>query len=203
MPSERPTEGFAAKVRELREIMDPEAELDDVANVIHWLQAEPKSDPGRIGIWGTSFGGGMAVYTAARDRRIKAVHAQMVPLDIRALDPLGYRDGTKRARGELDYPKPGIVAVSGLRGAPIAEHFLSFSPAGAMNLRPDCAIQIVLAGKDELFDIRSSIAAYEAFRGTDKNLVVLPDATHYDAYTRAREEVQRLAIAWFDRHLKP
>jgi len=112
-------------------------------------------------------------------------------------------DLTDGARGELDYPKPGVVAVSGLRGAPIAEHFLSFSPAGAMNLRPDCAIQIVLAGKDELFDIRSSIAAYEAFRGTNKNLVILPDATHYDAYTREREQVQGLAIAWFDRHLKP
>ena len=203
MPAERSAAGFTARVRELREIMDPPAELDDLANVIHWLQAEPRADAGRLGIWGTSFGGGMAVYAAGRDRRVKAVHAQMVPLDIRALDSSGYRDGTKRARGELGYPEPGSVAVGGLRGAPIAERFLSFSPASAMNLNPDCAIQIVLAAKDELFDIRPSIAAYEAFTGANKNLVVLPDATHYDAYTRAREQVKSLAMTWFDMHLKP
>jgi pimeloyl-ACP methyl ester carboxylesterase len=203
LPQERPAAGFTARVRELREVMDPSAELDDLANVIHWLQAEPRADSGRLGIWGTSFGGAMAVYAAGRDRRVKAVHAQMVPLDVRALDPVGYRDGTKRARGELGYPEPGVVAVSGLRGAPIAEHFLAFSPAGAMNLNSGCAVQIVLAGKDELFDIGASIAAWEAFTGTDKNLVVIADATHYDAYTTAREQVRRLALAWFDRHLKP
>ena len=28
------------------------------------------------------------------------------------------------------------------------------------------------------------------------------DATHYDAYTRARAEVLKLALAWFERQLK-
>jgi uncharacterized protein len=203
MPGEKPGDVFTAKVRELREVVDPPAELDDLANVIHWLQAEPQADPARLGIWGTSFGGGMAVVAAARDRRVKAVHAQMAPLELRGLDRLGRHDGTMRARGELGWPDPGVVVVSGLKGAPIAEHFLAFSPAAAMNLNPDCALQLVLAGKDELFDIRASIAAYDAFEGTKKNLVVLPDATHYDAYTRARAEVLKLALAWFERQLKP
>jgi len=144
----------------------------------------------------------MAVAAAARDRRVKAVHAQMAPLELRGLDRLGQHDGTMRARGELGWPDPGLVVVSGLKGAPIAEHFLAFSPATAMNLNPDCAVQLVLAGKDELFDIRTSIAAYDAVEGTKKNLVVLPDATHYDAYTRARAEVLKLALAWFERQLK-
>src|SRR5262249_14531012 len=112
--------GFGGGGGELGEIRAPPAELDDLANVIHWLQAEPRADAGRLGIWGTSFGGGMAVYAAGRDRRVKAVHAQMVPLDIRALDSSGYRDGTKRARGELGYPEPGSVAVGGRRGARMA-----------------------------------------------------------------------------------
>jgi pimeloyl-ACP methyl ester carboxylesterase len=202
MPGEKQGGVFTAKVRELREVMDPSAELDDLANVIHWLQAEPQADPARLGIWGTSFGGGLAVVAAARDRRVKAVHAQMAPLELRGLDRLGRHDGTMRARGELAWPDPGLVVVSGLRGAPIAEHFLAFSPAAAMNLNPAYALQLVLAGKDELFDIRGSIAAYDAFEGT-KNLVVLPDATHYDAYTRARAEVLKLALAWFERQLKP
>jgi alpha/beta superfamily hydrolase len=203
LPAERPAGPFTARVRELREVMDPPAELEDLANVLHWLQAEPQVEVNRIALWGTSFGGGMAIAAAGRDRRVRAVHAQMVPLDIRALDQVGYREGTRRARGELEWPQPGIVAVNGLKGAPIAEHFLNFSPAAALDLNRDCAVQIVLAGKDELFDIRGSIAAYEAFKGPKKNLVVLPEATHYDAYTRARPEVLRLATVWFERQLKP
>jgi hypothetical protein len=73
------------------------------------------------------------------------------------------------ARGELGYPKPGLVVVSGLKGAPIAEHFLRYSPAQAMNLAPECAFQIVLAGKEELFDTRPVIAASEGFEGAKKN----------------------------------
>jgi uncharacterized protein len=128
-PTQRPGNRFTAEVIELREILDPLAEVTDLSNVIHWVQAEPQSDTSRIGIWGTSFGGGIAAYVAGHDHRVKALHAQVAPLELRALDPLGYQDGTKRARGELGYPKPGIVVVSGLRGAPIAEHFLPYSPS--------------------------------------------------------------------------
>jgi hypothetical protein len=57
------------------------------------------------------------------------------------------------ARGELGYPKPGEVVAS-LRGAPIRDHFLWCSPADAMILAPDCAVQIVLAGNEGLRGIR-------------------------------------------------
>ena len=202
-PSERARNRFTAEVVELREIVDPLAEAADLSNVVHWLQAEPQSDTGRIGIWGTSFGGGLAVYVAGHDRRVKAVHAQVAPLVLRGLDPLGYQDGTKRARGELGYPEPGVVAVSGLPGAPIAENFLPYSPVQAMSLAPNCAIQIVLAAKEELFDIRPIVTAYENFKGAQKNLVVIPEISHYDIYGKARAEAHQLALAWFDKHLKP
>lgn len=201
-PAERPGNRFTAEVIELREILDPLAEVTDLSNVIHWVQAEAQSDTSRIGIWGTSFGGGIAAYVAGHDHRVKALHAQVVPLELRALDRLGYQDGTKRARGELGYPKPGMVVVSGLRGAPIAEHFLSYSPSQAMSLALECAIQIVLAGKEELFDIRPTIGAYESFNGTRKNLVIIPDIGHYDVYGKARDEARQLALAWFDENLK-
>lgn len=201
-PTERPGNRFTAEVVELREILDPLAEVEDLSNVIHWVQAEPQSDTSRIGLWGTSFGGGIAAYVAGHDHRVKALHAQVAPLELRALDRLGYQDGTKRARGELGYPKPGLVVVSGLRGAPIAEHFLGYSPAQAMSLASDCAIQIVLAGKEELFDILPVIAAYEGFNGSKKNLITIPDVGHYDLYGKARDQARRLALAWFDKYLR-
>lgn len=201
-PAERHGNRFTAEVVELREIRDPLADVEDLFNVVHWVQAEPQSDTSRIGIWGTSFGGGIAAYVAGFDRRIKAIHAQVAPLELRALDRLGYSDGTKRARGELEYPKPGLVVVSGLLGAPIAEHFIRYSPAQTLMAAPDCAVQIVLAGKEELFDTRPVVAAYENFRGTKKNLVTIPDIGHYDIYGTARDEADRLAIACFDKNLK-
>jgi pimeloyl-ACP methyl ester carboxylesterase len=201
-PVERPGNRFSAEVIELREILDPLAEVEDLFNVVHWLQAEPQSDTSRIGLWGTSFGGGVAAYVAAYDHRIKALHAQVAPLELRGLDQFGYQDGTKRARGELGYPKPGLVVVSGLHGAPITEHFLRYSPAQALVLAPECAVQIVLAGKEELFDLRPVIAGYDGLKGAKKKLVTIPEASHYDVYGKVREEVRRLALTWFDEHLK-
>ena len=200
-PAERPNR-FLAEVIAVREILDPLAEVEDLANVVHWVQAEPQSDASRIGLWGTSFGGGIAAYVACYDHRIKALHAQVAPLELHALDQIGYRDGTRRARGELGFPAPGLVAVSGLRGAPIAEHFLRYAPAQILNLAPDCAVQIVLAGKEELFDVGPVIAAHASFQGANKNLVVIPDAGHYDLYGKARAAARRLALQWFDRYLR-
>ena len=49
------------------------------------------------------FGGSIAAAVAGYDHRIRAVHAQVVPLELRVLDRAGYAEGTKRARGELGY----------------------------------------------------------------------------------------------------
>lgn len=53
----------------------PHDHVEDFRNAISWLQGRDDVDPQRIGIWGTSFGGGVVMMTAARDRRVKAVVA--------------------------------------------------------------------------------------------------------------------------------
>jgi dipeptidyl aminopeptidase/acylaminoacyl peptidase len=35
-----------------------------------------------------------------------------------------------------------------------------------------------------------------------KKLVTIPGITHYGIYREAREQATKLAIAWFDEHLK-
>jgi pimeloyl-ACP methyl ester carboxylesterase len=202
VPAERSGNRFTAEVTELREVMDPLAEAADLANVIHWVQAEPSSDTNRIGLWGSSFGGGLATYVAGHDHRVKAIHTQVVPLELRQLDSAGYREGTKRARGQILYPKPGVVAVVGLRGAPITEHFLTYSPLQSIRMAPDCAIQLILAGKEQLFDIQPIIKDFNSLQNPKKNLIVMPDISHYDIYGKARAESLQLALAWFDKYLK-
>lgn len=55
----------------------PLEQIDDIRNAITYLQQQPEVDPERIGLWGTSFGGGHAPYTAGIDPRVKAVVGQV------------------------------------------------------------------------------------------------------------------------------
>jgi len=55
----------------------PFEQVDDIRNAITFLQAQPEVDPERIGLWGTSYGGGHAPYTAGVDSRVKAVVGQV------------------------------------------------------------------------------------------------------------------------------
>jgi dipeptidyl aminopeptidase/acylaminoacyl peptidase len=51
----------------------PDEQVEDARNAITCLQAQPGVDRGRIGLFGTSFGGGIAVAAAARDARARLV----------------------------------------------------------------------------------------------------------------------------------
>lgn len=55
----------------------PLEQIDDVRNAISFVETLPEVDPARIGLWGTSFGGANAPYTAALDTRVKAVVGQV------------------------------------------------------------------------------------------------------------------------------
>lgn len=55
----------------------PLEQVDDIRNAISFVETLPEVDPERIGLWGTSFGGANAPYTAAVDNRIKAVVGQV------------------------------------------------------------------------------------------------------------------------------
>ena len=54
----------------------PLQETEDFKSAIDWLETQPGVDPKRIGIWGTSFGAGIATHVAAYDIRVKACVAQ-------------------------------------------------------------------------------------------------------------------------------
>ena len=55
----------------------PLEQIDDIRNTISFVETLPEVDPERIGLWGTSFGGGHAPYAAAIDTRIKAAVGQV------------------------------------------------------------------------------------------------------------------------------
>jgi hypothetical protein len=55
----------------------PLEQVDDIRNALTFLQAQPQVDPDRLGLWGTSYGGGHAPYVAGVDARVKAVVGQV------------------------------------------------------------------------------------------------------------------------------
>jgi uncharacterized protein len=69
----------------------PAEQVEDVRNALTWLGSQNEVDPERIGLWGSSFGGGIVIYTATFDRRVKAVVAQVTalasPMARQALNP--------------------------------------------------------------------------------------------------------------------
>src|SRR5712691_4471569 len=68
---------FGESEGEPRGQLFPLNESEDYRNAISYLETRDEIDPARIGIWGTSFGGAMVIYTGAVDRRAKAVGAQV------------------------------------------------------------------------------------------------------------------------------
>lgn len=59
----------------------PMQEVEDVRAALDWLEARPGIDPNRLGLWGTSFGGGIMTHVAAYDIRVRATVAQAPILD--------------------------------------------------------------------------------------------------------------------------
>jgi dienelactone hydrolase len=55
----------------------PMEQVEDARNAITFLGAQPDVDRGRIGIFGTSFGGGIAIVAAGLDPRARAVVSNM------------------------------------------------------------------------------------------------------------------------------
>jgi dienelactone hydrolase len=69
-PHTIPFRYFGDSEGEPRSQLFPLHQVEDVRNAITWLSSQPEVDPQRIGIWGTSYGGGIVV---TFDRRIRAV----------------------------------------------------------------------------------------------------------------------------------
>jgi uncharacterized protein len=65
------------RARAIRMTVNPPDQIRDITNCLDFLEGEPQVDAARIGLWGTSFGGGHVSFMAAHDPRVKAIVAQV------------------------------------------------------------------------------------------------------------------------------
>ncbi|GAB3617708.1 alpha/beta hydrolase [Okibacterium endophyticum] len=64
-----------------RQQVDPWLQVRGISDAITHLQRMEGVDPSRIGVWGSSYGGGNAIVAGATDKRIRAVAAQVPAID--------------------------------------------------------------------------------------------------------------------------
>ncbi|HEX9890006.1 MAG TPA: alpha/beta fold hydrolase [Nitriliruptorales bacterium] len=195
------------RARVVREVVDPVAQALDVRNALDFLSGEEQVDADRIGLWGSSYGGGLVVWTAAHDLRVKAVVTQVasfgVPADPEFLDFADLR-GRQRARGDLEWAVPqGIDPTEGLNGTPDYAKWRSYqvwdvapwvrAPTLVIDADEENFVDVTEHGQRIVELIRPNAPVrYERF-----------PCGHFDIYEQYREPATDLAVAWFREHLGP
>ncbi len=202
-------DGFiTVRGKPVREIVDPLDQNRDINNALDFLIEEPTVDPSRVGLWGSSFGGGHALYVAGHDPRIKAVVSQ-VPGMGPAPDERGFaapapqvqRLASAMARGEIfAIPRPKEQPES-LKGIGDFRTMWRYLPrVAARNVRVPT---LIIDQEHEEYGGRenSGLAAKNAIPSTTIVKYHVFPGTHYDIYEKNYRESAKMARDWFTEHL--
>ncbi|MFN0075528.1 MAG: alpha/beta fold hydrolase [Prosthecobacter sp.] len=211
-PQPKPDEKgeLTLKVKALRWQMNYTDQTEDIRAAISFLAGEPSVDPQRIGIMGSSYGGGLVTYMAGTDPRVKCVVAQVPGLGgaRTAAQTAAFRLHTQQARGEIE-PVPletgkmtgKMEKYSNMRTN--AAKSIGFSALEAAAKIAVPALFVVaeneeLSNNDTVAEVQRQIAA----RGVPSKYHVIKGITHYGIYREGFQEASTLEIAWFEEHLK-
>ncbi|HYA36277.1 MAG TPA: alpha/beta fold hydrolase [Candidatus Binataceae bacterium] len=204
-------DGFiTVRGKPVREMVDPIDQNRDINNALDYLIAEPSVDPDRIGLWGSSFGGGHVIYVAGHDPRIKVVVSQVPgmgpPTDEHGFaspGPLVQKLSSDMARGEIQsIPRPKEQPES-LKGIGDFRTMWRYLPrVAAAHIRVPT---LVIDQEHEEYGGRenSGLAAKNAIPGTTVMKYHVFPGTHYDIYEKNYRESAKMALDWFTEHLMP
>ena len=200
------------KARALRWTMDYADQVLDVRNCISFLQGEPNVDPDKIGLFGTSFGGGLSTYVAATDYRVKALVIQVAGMGRMRSHGAAVnanKMATKQARGEIA-PVPYQVHKHGDKIKRYGQmnsnlpKWVGYNPLDHAH-KIKAPTLIVDAGADELLNYkRNGKAVADILKKTDTPVkhYVIEEMKHYGVYRQYLEQIIGEEVAWFDKHLK-
>ncbi|HIG43759.1 MAG: alpha/beta fold hydrolase [bacterium] len=205
-------EEYTVKVKEVRMIVDPLDQLEDIRAAHAYLVGESQVDAERLAVWGSSLGGGLALQTAATLAGFKVLITQIGSVNPRADDsdaedyPLSsvnmLRLRSAVSRGELP-PFPGPDgAIEGLNGFPDWARYARYDPFATAD-QLTAATLIIDAADEELFDnTKNGAALYAKLKNRVKVRYESLPGKHYDIY---RGEGYAAAIAmekqWLEKYL--
>jgi len=200
------------RARAIRWQMDFADQAMDIRAAISFLAGEPNVDAQRIGIMGSSYGGGLVTWTAGNDPRVKCVAAQVAGMGGGRgpqAERYAYGLATKQARAETE-PVP---FETGKMGGKMARYEnMRVNPVKSIGYNAIEAAEkirapmiIIDAENEELMDRHQNgerVAEILKKRGVPVAYHVLKGMTHYDIYRAGFEEATRLELEWFTQHLK-
>ena len=211
MPKPDADGNLTLKVRAVRELVDPLDQQEDIDAAITFVEGEDIVDADRIGVWGSSFGGGHVIWRAANDKRVKCVVAQVGAMDQRSGITAIYDDISEfhaqriaRVRGELDPVPVDEDKPEGLTGTPYYDRFYDFVPVDEAH-KIDVPVFILDAELEHYFDNKDhGRKVYERLKGrVPVEYHEIKGMKHYDVYTGAGlKTAMDLEIAWYNKHLK-
>lgn len=212
-PQPKPDEQneMTLKVKALRWQMNYTDQTEDIRAAISFVAGEPNVDQERIGLWGSSYGGGLVTWVAGNDLRVKCVAGQVPGMGGgRAPAAMKYASdlATKQARGEtepvpIETGKMGgkMATYANMRVNPVKNIGFSALDAAANISVPAL---FVLAENEELSSNATVEAVHKTLleRSVPSSLHVIKGITHYGVYGEGFAEATRVEIEWFDKHLK-
>jgi dipeptidyl aminopeptidase/acylaminoacyl peptidase len=211
-PQPRPDEKneLTIKVKALRWQMNYTDQTEDIRAAISFVAGEPNVDKERIGIWGSSYGGGLVTWAAANDPRVKCVAAQVPGMGARgpAAVKYGYDLATKQSRGETE---PVPIETGRMTGKMATYENMRVNPAKSIGFSAlDAAAKIavpaifVVAENEELSSNTTVESVHKALveRGVPSRYHIIKGIMHYGVYGEGFEEATRVELEWFDQHLK-
>ena len=200
------------KARAVRWQMDFADQAMDIRAAISFVAGEPCVDRDRIGIWGSSYGGGLVTWTAGNDPRVKCVVAQVPGMGgtrtpqavARAFEQI-----TRQSRGEIE---PVPFETGKMTGQMERYTQMRVNPAKSIGFNPAEAadkitvpVLFVVAENEELGSNANVERVQQNLvrRGVPSVYHVVKGITHYGIYREGFEEATNLELAWFTQHLKP
>ncbi len=212
MPPPDTNSVVTVKARAIRWQMDFGDQITDIRNAIAYVSGEPNVDFNRVGVFGTSYGGGLATWIAAKDPRVKCAVAQVPGMGGQRTHG-SYRHAytlmAQQARGEAEpipfksgAPGGTISSYSHMRYNPAKNIvFDVFEAAEKMNV----PIFIIDAGKEELMDITQQggrVAGILKRNGAPHKYQVVEGMGHYEIYGKHQARITKSELDWFDTYLK-
>jgi fermentation-respiration switch protein FrsA (DUF1100 family) len=210
----------------LRGELDPIAQQRTYRDAVTWLAARSDVDADRIGLWGTSYGGGHVLAVGAHDRRVKCIVSQVPTISgyenaLRRYSPDGFWQKRKEwAQDRLDRlagkPPRMVKALSDdnmfTRMPPecsvnldthvterTMEMYAEYEPAAFIERIGPTPLMMIITDQDTLTFTDQELAAFNRAREPKKLVIVRGD--HRVVYFDAYEQTSTAARDWFVQHL--
>ena len=198
-----------AKVKLVRWQMNLNDQTFDVRCAISFMQAQPEVDPNRIGLFGSSYGGGVVTLMSAIDSRVKCTAAQVGGLGI-GRDKLGFDLMMKQATGQTE----PIPFETGKLGGKLSNYDqMRANPAKSVGYgdkydlvgRIRIPMIFIDAENEELGSPKENGERFAKILKDNKVPVeyhVIKGISHYGIYREGFQEATQLELSWFKKYLK-